>query len=156
MTGSLVVALLLSIGGAVFQGWAYGFIFVAALSGCLMWAMYKSWCQEHQARTAAEEKLRRDDPFAQQQLAIVRDNLATLTDAEKKLLHLMLMSGGQLEAELQEYVKSHELVLAANASPEVGNYLSWKSGFVERTHEGRWYIKRDIWAALKELLVPTP
>jgi len=43
MTGSLIVALMLAIGGMIWQGPAYLLLFLATLAACLLLASYRVW-----------------------------------------------------------------------------------------------------------------
>jgi hypothetical protein len=56
MTGSLVVAFVLAVGGTIWQGAAYLFLFLFTLAVCLLIASYRVWKDEHRGSLVKEDR----------------------------------------------------------------------------------------------------
>jgi hypothetical protein len=78
MTGSLIVAFILAVGGTIWQGVAYLAIFFVALAVCLFLAAYRVWRDEYHAAR----------PYVEQTYIYAKGVFALLPEAKKAALKI--------------------------------------------------------------------
>jgi hypothetical protein len=103
---SFILAAIAAIFSATLPAW----LFWPAAYVSLIFACYRLWSKERQARTSTEEKLAARSPQAQKETT-VRDQIANMTRSELLALKQLVTCGQLTEAELVDFCRRNALEL---------------------------------------------